>query len=109
MLRVLARTGYVILLCYHIAWVCIGAVIITCVQVGPRDIEYVKKYKSDENELQYVVEAHLYPPAICYDVRQSELPRHLQSYKCIYLHVYGAKEGVITFSIDVLEEKEGVR
>ena len=93
---------------YHIAWVCIGAVITTCVQVGPRDIEYVKKYKSDENELQYAVEDHLYPPAICHDVRQSELPRHLQSYKCIYLHIHGAKEGVITFSIDVLEEKEGV-
>ncbi len=107
--RVLARTGYVILLCYHVAWVCIGAVIITCVQVGPGDIEYVKKYKSDENELQYAVEDHLYPPAICHDVRQSELPRHLQSYKCIHLHVRGAKEGDITFPFDVLEEKKGVR
>ena len=108
MLHVLARTGYVILLCCHIAWVCIGAVITTCVQIGPRDIEYVKKYKSDEKELQYAVEDHLYPPAICHDVRQSELPRHLQSYKCIDLHIHGAKEGDIIFPIDVLEEKEGV-
>ena len=105
-LRLLARTGYVILLCYHIAWVCIGAV--ACVQVGPRDIEYVKKYKSKQKELKYAVKKHLYPPAICHDVRQSERPRHLQSYKCIDLHVHGAKEGVITFQIDVLEEKEGV-
>ena len=108
MLHVLARTGYVILLCYHIAWVCIGAVITTCVQVGPGDIEYVKKYKSDENELQYAVEEHLYPPAICHDVVQSEVPRHLQSHKRIDLHIHGAKEGDITFPVDVLEEKEGV-
>ena len=108
MLYVLARTGYVILLCYHIAWVCIGAVITTCVQVGPRDIEYVKKYKSDEKELQYAVEDHLYPPAICHDVRQSEVPRHLQSHKCILIVIQGAKEGDIPFLVDVLEEKEGV-
>ena len=80
-----------------------------CVQVGPRDIEYVKKYKSDVKELQYAVAAHLYPPAICYDVVQSEVPRHLQSHKCIHLHVHGTKEGHITIPLDVLEEKEGVR
>ena len=38
---------------------------------------YVKKYKSDAKELQYAVEDHLYPPAICHDVVQSEVPRHL--------------------------------
>ena len=97
-----------ILLCYHIAWVCIGAVINTCVQVGPRDIEYVKKYKSDEKELQYAVEDHLYPPAICHDVKQSELPRHLQSHRRILINIHGAKEGDISFPINVLEEKEGV-
>ena len=32
--RVSARTGYVILLCYHVAWVCIGAVIITVFRLG---------------------------------------------------------------------------
>ena len=61
----------------------LGLFINTCVQVGPRDIEYVKKYKSDENELQDAVEDHLYPPAICHDVVQSEVPRHLQSHKHI--------------------------
>ena len=86
-LHVLARTGYVILLCCHIAWICIGAVITTCVQVGPQDIKYVKKHKSDKNELQYAVEDHLYPPAICHDVKQSEAPRHLQSRKRILIKV----------------------
>ena len=38
---------------------------------------YVKKFKSDAKELQYAVEDHLYPPAICHDVVQSEVPRHL--------------------------------
>ena len=108
MLRVLARTGYVILLCYHIAWVCIGAVIIACVQVGPGDIEYVKKYKSNEKELQYAVEDHLYPPAICHDVVQSEVPRHLQSHKRILIRIQGNKEEDIILPIDFFEEKEGV-
>ena len=76
----------------------------TCVQVGPRDIEYVKEYQSDEKELQYAVEEHLYPPAICYDIVQSQVPKHLQSHKRIQLHIHGAKEGVITFPIVVLEE-----
>ena len=78
------------------------------VQVGPRDIEYVKKYKSDEKELQFAVEDHLYPPAICHDIVQSQVPRDLQSHKRVQLHIHGAKEGVITFPVDVLEEKEGV-
>ena len=108
MLHVLARTGYVILLCYHIAWVCIGAVITTCVQVEPQDIEYVKKYKSDEKELQYAVEEHLYPPAICHDVVQSEVPRHLQSRKRILIRIQGNKEDDIILPIDFFEEKEGV-
>ena len=99
---------YVILLCYHIAWVCIGAVITTCVQVGPGDIEYVKKYKSNENELQYAVEEHLYPPAICHDVVQSEVPRHLQSHKRILIRIQGNKEDDIILPIDFFEEKEGV-
>ena len=77
-------------------------------QVGPRDIEYMKKYKSSEKELQYAVEEHLYPPAISLEVVQSKVPRHLQLHKRILLHVHGAKEGVMNFPIDVLEEKEGV-
>ena len=91
--------------CMGLYWGCYNY---TCVQVGPGDIEYVKKYKSDENELQYAVEDHLYPPAICHDVLQSEVPRHLQSHKRIDLRIHGAKEGDITFPLDVLEEKEGV-
>ena len=81
---------------------------VTSVQVGPEDIEYKKKYKCDEEELQFAVEEHLYPPAICLEVVQSEVPRHLQLHKCILLHVHGAKEGVMNFPIDVLDEKEGV-
>ena len=85
-----------------------GLLYCTCVQVGPRDIEYVKKYKSDEKELQFAVEDHLYPPAICHDIVQSQVPRDLQSPKRIQLHIHGAKEGVITFPVNVLKEKEGV-
>ena len=80
----------------------------SCVQVGLRDIEYMQKFKGDELDLQNAVEDHLYPPAICRDVVQSEVPRHLQSHKRIDLHIHGAKEGEITFPIDFLEEKEGV-
>ena len=81
----------------------------SCVQVGLRDIEYVKKFKGDELDLQDAVEDHLYPPAICHDVVQSEVSGELQSHKRrIHLHVHGAKEGVIAFPFDVFEEKEGV-
>ena len=82
---------------------------VTSVQVGPEDIEkYKKKYKRDEMKLQFAVEEHLYPPAICLEVVQSEVPRHLQLHERIFFHVHGAKEGVMKFPIDVLEEKEGV-
>ena len=80
----------------------------TCVQVGPRDVEYMKKYKSDEKELQFAVEDHLCSPAICHDIEQSQVPRNLQLPKRIQFHIRGAKEGVITFPVNVLEEKEGV-
>ena len=106
MLGVLTRTDYGILHCYHIIWVCFGAVIITCVQVGHQDIEYEKKCKSEDKELQYTVEDSLYPPAICHDVVQSEVPRHPQSPKRSRLHIPGAKEGVI--QSDFLEKKKGV-
>ena len=111
----LGRTGYVPSLCSNdIVWISISIACIsmgycvTSVQVGPRDIEYMKKYKSNEKELQYAVEEHLYPPAISLEVVQSKVPRHLQSPKRILLHVHGAKEGVMKFPIDVIEEKEGV-
>ena len=68
----------------------------------------MQKFKGDELDLRDAVEHHLYPPAICHDVVQSEVPRHLQSHKRIYLHVHGAKEGDISFPINVLVEKEGV-
>ena len=63
----------------------------------------MKKYKSDEKELQFAVEDHLYPPAICHDIVQSQVSRDLQSHKRIQLHIHGAKEGVITFPVNVLE------
>ena len=85
-----------------------GLLYFTSVQIGPRDIEYTKKYNRDEEELQFAVENHLYPPAICHDIVQSQVPRDLQSHKRVQLHIHGAKEGVITFPVDVLEEKEGV-
>ena len=94
---------YMGLLSYYI-----GAVIITCVQVGHRDIEYEKKCKSDDKELQYTVEDHLYSPAICHDVMQSEVPRHSQSPKHSHLHIPVAKEEVSTIQSDFLEKKEGV-
>ena len=80
---------------------------VTSVQVEPEDIEYKKEYNGDEIELQYAVEEDLYPPTICLDVVQNEVPRHLQLHKSILLHVHGANE-VMKFPIDVLEEKEGV-
>ena len=86
-----------------------GLLYFTCVQVGSRDIEYTKKYNRDEEELQFAVEEGLYPPAICHDIVQSKVPRDLQSHKHIQLQILSTKEGVIiTFPVDVLEQKEGV-
>ena len=68
----------------------------------------MKKYNRDEKELKFAVKEGLYPPAICHDIQQSQVPRDLQSHKRIQLQIHGAKEGVITFPVDVLEEKEGV-
>ena len=108
------RTYVNLLLCTHIVITLYGLHSMfykpsgSCVQVGLRDIEYMQKFKGDELDLQNAVEEHLYPPAICHDVVQSEVPRHLQSHKRIDLHIHGAKEGEITFPIDFLEEKEGV-
>ena len=80
---------------------------IISVKVWPVDIEYKKKYKSNEKELQYAVEEHLYPPAISLEVVQN-VAKHLRSHKRIHLHVYGAKEGMMNFPIDLFEEKEGL-
>ena len=80
----------------------------SCVQVGLRDIEYMQKFKGDELDLQDAVEDHLYPPAICHDVVQSEVPRHLQSHKRILIRIQGNKEDDIILPIDFFEEKEGV-
>ena len=85
-----------------------GLLYFTRVQIGLRDIEYVKKYNRDKKELMFAVKEGLYPPAICHDIEQSQVPRDLQSHKRIQLHIHGAKEGDITFPVNVLEEKEGV-
>ena len=73
----------------------------------------MQKFKGDELDLRDAVERHLYPPAICHDVVQSEVPRHLQSHKRILVVIQGAKkegnkEGDIILPIDFFEEKEGV-
>ena len=77
-------------------------------KVGPKDLEYKKHYEGDETELQFAVEEHMYPPAISIIVALSEVPKHLRSRKFIHLEVRGTKKGVITFPIEVLEEKEGM-
>ena len=59
-------------------------------------------------ELQFAVEAHKYPPTISVSVLLSEVPKRLRSRKFIRLEVRGTKKEVITFPIEVLEEKEGV-
>ena len=77
-------------------------------KVGSEDIEYKRRFKGDEIELQFAVEEHLYPPAISLQVVHSKVPEHLQTHKRILLRVYGAKGGAINFPIDFFVEKEGV-
>ena len=97
------------IVCIIVSIACIGiGSCFTSVQVGLQDIEYKKKYKGNELELQYAVEEHLYPPAICVTVVQSEEPMHLRLHKLILLHVYGTNKGTLTFPIEVLEMKEGM-
>lgn len=95
---------YVSMLALHVLyWSCISSV-----QIEHRDLEYKKAYNANEKELQFAVVNRFYPPAISCEITQSKAPRHLQSHKRIHLRIYGAKGGVITFPIDVLEEKEGL-
>ena len=77
-------------------------------KVGPKDIEYKKRYDRDETELQFAVEEHMYPPAISLEVVQSEVPKHMRSHKRILLHIHGAMGGAMHFPIDFSEEKEGM-
>ena len=96
-------------MCIIVSIACIGIVsCVTSVQVGLQDIEYKKEYNRDELELQCAVEEHLYPPAICVTVAQSEVPRHLRLHKRILLHVYVTNKRTMTFPIDVFEMKEGM-
>ena len=78
------------------------------VKVGPKDIEYKKRYDRDETELQFAVEEHMYPPAISLEVVQSKVPKHMQSHKRILLHIHGAMGGAMHFPVDFSEEKEGM-
>ena len=73
------------------------------VKVGPKDLEYKKRYDRDETELQFAVEGHMYPPAI-----SLEVPKHMRSHKRILLHIHGGMGGAMHFPVDFSEEKEGM-
>ena len=78
------------------------------VKVGPKDIEYKKRYDRDETELQFAVEEHMYPPAISLEVVLSEVPKHMRSRKRLLLSVHGGMGGAMHFPVDFSEEKEGM-
>ena len=77
-------------------------------KVGPKDIEYKKRYDRDETELQFAVEERMYPPAISLEVVRSEVPKHMRSHKRILLHIHGAIGGAMHFPVDFFHEKEGM-
>lgn len=100
---------YILMLCLDEHFACFSmASCNTNIKVGPEDIEYKKHFKGDEVDLKEAVEEHMYPPAIFLQVVHSKVPQHLLSHKRILLHVHGAREGVLKFPVDFLEEKEGV-